>query len=143
MPENALRVALIILRSRVQAPPAPPTIGPCQAGFARIERSGTTGASAGDVRKMPAPDRRAAASRLSATASRLSPEQTRIHIERHRRGRVAEHLLNYLDVGPGRNRQAGRSVPEVVGGQPVEAGGNGAGAASWADGSLTGGTGRS
>ena len=35
---------------------------------------------------------------------------------------MAEHLLNHLDVGSSRDCQAGRSVPEIVGGKAVEAG---------------------
>jgi hypothetical protein len=34
-----------------------------------------------------------------------------VHVQRPGRGRVSEHPLHRLDVGPGLHRQAGRGVP--------------------------------
>ena len=41
-------------------------------------------------------------------------EQAGVHVERHGRGRVAEHLLDALDVGAGSHGEARSPVSQVV-----------------------------
>ena len=103
---------LIIRRSWVQAPPAPPGLTCGNAVRHRHDRA----RSPQTVRSpsgLCVPTVRHVVKRVV--------EQSGIRVQRHRRRSVAKHGLEVLHVGASRDRQRRRGVAQVVGGEVVEA----------------------